>query len=70
MEKKTFTVEGMKCEMCKAKVEEALCAIEGVESAEVSLNDKSVEVVFDDATVSCDDLKDAVEDAGRFEMIL
>lgn len=67
---KTFTVNGMRCEHCKAKVEGALQAIEGVSSAKVSLSDHNVSVDYDDNRVSPEAMKDAVDNAGHFEMLI
>ena len=54
-------IEGMMCQHCKAAVEKALRAVDGVESVEVSLEDKCATVTgsADSAT-----LKQAVIDAG------
>jgi copper chaperone len=70
MEKKIFTVNGMKCEHCKMSVENAIKGINGVSSAEVSLKNKNVTVEYDAAKVSPDQMKEAVETAGNFEMVL
>lgn len=61
--KKTYTVEGMMCEHCEARVKKALEALEGVTEARPDHNKNEVEVTFaaspDDAAV-----KAAVEEAG------
>lgn len=54
-------VEGMMCTHCKAAVEKALCAIDGVTAAEANLQEKLVTV---SGTASVDALKQAVIDAG------
>ncbi len=60
---KVMKIEGMMCPRCQAHVEKALSAIEGVESVEVSLEEKSATVTL--ATeVSCEVLTKAVTDAG------
>ena len=56
-------IEGMSCEHCVQHVKEALEAISGVKSAEVSLKDKSAAVEHGDKA-DLDKLKAAVEDAG------
>ena len=43
---KTIKVEGMMCNHCKAHVEQALKAVDGVKSAEASLEDKKASVVL------------------------
>ena len=54
-------IEGMMCQHCKAAVEKALRAVDGVESVEVSLEDKCA-TVTGSADVAA--LKQAVIDAG------
>ena len=51
MVQKTFAVSGMKCPHCKAKVEDALRAVAGVQQAEVNLPAASVTVSYDEALV-------------------
>lgn len=70
MAKKTFTVSGMKCVNCKANVERAIKALPGVAEAVVSLEDANVTVDYDEAFVNPQDMKDAVEELGRFEMTI
>ncbi|MCD8019412.1 MAG: cation transporter [Clostridiales bacterium] len=57
----TLKIEGMMCEHCKAAVEKALNAIDGVK-AEANLEAKTATVTA--ANVDADVLKKAVEDAG------
>ena len=59
---KTMIVNGMMCAHCKARVEKALNAIEGV-SAQVSLEEKAAHITLS-AHVSDERLKAAVTDAG------
>ena len=54
-------IEGMMCQHCKAAVEKALRAVGGVESVEVSLEDKCATVTGSAAPAA---LKQAVVDAG------
>lgn len=70
MTTKTFNVSGMRCVHCKANVENALKALQGVSSAEASLEEKNVTVSFDESAVKENDLKDAVDNAGRYELSL
>ena len=60
---KTINVEGMMCQHCVAHVKKALEGIEGVESAEVSLDDKNA-VVKLAADIADDALVAAIVDAG------
>lgn len=70
MAKNIFTITGMKCVNCKANVERAIKALPGVADAEASLEDACVTVEYDDAQVTPREMKDAVEDLGRFEMTI
>ena len=54
--------------MCKAKVENVLTGLDGVESAVASLDDANVEVRYDDTKVTPEAMADAVDDAG-FELV-
>lgn len=66
--KHSFNVEGMKCPMCKAKVEDAIKALAGVNSAEADLSQHNVTVDYDEAAVSPTDFKTAVAAAGRYSL--
>lgn len=70
MVKKVFKVNGMKCNNCKAKVEEALRGVNGVASAEVSLENACANVEWDETQTHPADLKAAVDALGRFELVL
>ena len=61
--KKVLKVEGMSCGHCKAAVEKALKAVDGVENAVVDLEKKSAEVTLN-KEVANDELTKAVTDAG------
>lgn len=60
---KTLIVEGMSCGHCKAAVEKALKAVDGVENAVVDLEKKSASVTLN-KEVSDEALSKAVVDAG------
>lgn len=70
MAKNVYAVSGMKCEHCKANVENALKGVEGVRSAEVDLSAGNVTVDFDEAVVKPEQLKEAVDNSGRYELSL
>lgn len=70
MKQETFSVTGMKCVNCKAKVENTLKELAGVVSATVSLEDANVTVCYDELQVLPMVMKDAVDDLGRFEMTI
>lgn len=54
----------MRCGHCKAQVETALQALDGVAKAHASLEDKNVEVEFDDTKVTANAMKNAVAEVG------
>ena len=58
-----LTVEGMMCGHCSARVEKALAALKGVDSATVDLAAKTVTVTAA-VKVSADQMKKAITDAG------
>lgn len=62
--KKKFEVTGMTCSSCVAHVEKAVSKLDGVKDAEVSLMTNSMNVVYDESTVSPDDIVTAVSGAG------
>ncbi len=64
MEKKTFSVEGMGCVKCKAKVEKALNALDGVNNATANLEQKNVSLEFDPSKVSPSQIKSTVDELG------
>jgi len=64
METTTIKVDGMSCGGCVKSVTGVLTALDGVTKADVSLEQKQAVVEFDAATVSRDQLKAAIEDAG------
>lgn len=70
MKKNVFAVSGMKCVHCKTNVENALKAVDGVQSAEVNLEDANVTVEYDESKVTSSHLKDTVDNCGRYEMSL
>ncbi|MEZ5126229.1 MAG: heavy metal translocating P-type ATPase [Thermoleophilia bacterium] len=59
-----FSVTGMTCASCVARVERALQRVEGVESASVNLATEKATVEFDGRVASLDQLVSAVEAAG------
>ena len=61
--KTVLNIEGMSCQNCVRHVKEALEAVPGVESVEVSLNDKTAAVEHGDET-DHDTLKAAIENEG------
>ncbi len=64
MTEKTLNVEGMSCGHCKAAVEGELNRLPGVERANADVEKGTVEVSYDEAAVTTEDLKGAIEEAG------
>lgn len=60
----TMAVEGMSCGHCVRAVKGALETQNGVKAVEVSLEDKSARVVYDDEIIGLDALKLAIVEEG------
>lgn len=60
----TLNIDGMTCGGCVKSVTNALNQVTGVQNAEVSLENKSAKIDFDDSQTDLDTLKQAIEDAG------
>ena len=54
----------MSCGHCKAAVEGELNKLSGVRKANADVERGTVEVTYDERTVSTEDLKDAIEEVG------
>jgi copper chaperone len=64
MIEKTFNVPDMSCGHCKAAVEGGLNELTGVEWADADVAKGIVEISYDEARVSTERLKEAIEEAG------
>jgi len=64
METIQINIEGMSCNGCVNSVTNALKGVRGVNSVEVSLEQKRATVSFDPAQCGPAQLKAAIEDAG------
>ena len=64
MTEKTFNVPDMSCGHCKAAVEGALNKRSGVERANANIVKGTVEVSYDESTVTTEDLLGAIQEAG------
>lgn len=65
---KEYKVEGMMCNNCRMHVEKALNAVEGVESATVTLNPPVAKVKFADGEISVDTLQNALNESGDYKI--
>lgn len=63
-ERVELIVEGMSCGHCKAAVEKAVSALNGVEKVDVDLPGKKATIIYDADIVSVDDMKKAIVDQG------
>ena len=57
-------IEGMHCAGCSNRLEKILNNVDGIESAKVSLEEKSADIKYDETQVSEKELIEAVKDAG------
>ncbi|HEX2742281.1 MAG TPA: cation transporter [Rubrobacter sp.] len=64
MTKTTFQVPDMSCGHCKAAVEGELNKLFGVESSNADVDKSTVEINYDEGTVTTEELKGAIEEAG------
>jgi copper chaperone len=64
MAEKTLKIPDMSCGHCKAAVEGELNKLSGVERANADVEKGTVEVSYDEGTVTTEDLKGAIEEAG------
>ncbi len=64
MKTEKINVYGMTCEHCVKTVIKAISAINGVQSANVSLKDKYADVVYDENIVNIKDIVNAIDEAG------
>lgn len=62
--KQTFSITGMSCAACAARVDKAVSAVRGVKSVAVSLLQNTMRVDFDAQSVSVADIVSAVKNAG------
>lgn len=62
MQHATFEITGMSCGHCVKAVDKALTSLEGVQVEQVAVG--SAAVAFDPASVSAQQIVDAIEDAG------
>lgn len=61
-------IKGMSCNHCKSAVENAMKEIDGVQSADVHLDEGTVTVKYDSNKVDIDHFTEAIDDAG-YELV-
>ena len=64
METKTFNVSGMMCDACAGHVAKALSGLEGVQMADVSLQNNAATVTYDPAKVQVAQMVEVVAEEG------
>ena len=64
MTKQKFDVGGMSCAACASGIEKAVKRLDGIETAEVSLLEKSMTVIYDESTLSVERIIATVEKLG------
>jgi copper chaperone len=64
MIRKILDVEGMSCDHCKMAVTKAVSALEGVDSVEVSLENNTATVEFEESKLLLKTIKEAIEAQG------
>ena len=64
MEKANISVEGMSCGHCEAAVADAVRKLPGVDKAKANRKKSNVEVQFNSAQVSLDQIKATIAETG------
>ena len=60
----TLSVPDIHCDNCKNSIEGALGGLEGIAKAEVSVEDRTVTVAYDDTAVGMDRIRETIEEQG------
>ena len=60
----TLNVPDISCGHCKSSIEGAVAPMEGVATAEVTIDARTVDVSFDEAAVDLEAIITAIEDQG------
>jgi copper chaperone len=64
MEKVTLNVKGMSCGHCVKAVEGSVGALDGVKNVQVNLQGRTVDIEFNNETVSLATIKETIDDQG------
>lgn len=68
MKKVSLKIEGMHCEGCSNRLTRVLENLDGVISANVSLENKKADIEYNEDTLNIEEMKEAISDVG-FEAI-
>lgn len=64
MTSQVFNVPDIHCDHCATSIEGAVGAIEGVENVKVQIEERTVEVTYDDGSVDVAEIVTAIEGQG------
>ena len=67
--KKKITIDGMNCGHCSSRIEKGLSDLEGVQDVNVSLENKTADVAFDESKLAINDIMQKIEDLGYNPMM-
>ena len=62
--KQTFSIEGMSCNHCVAKVEASIKELPGIQKVKINLKKNNGVVKYDEAQVTADEIAETVTTAG------
>jgi copper chaperone len=64
MTQTTLSVPDISCGHCKSSIEGAVKPLDGVDTAEVSIDDRNVDVTYDPSKINLSDIIVAISDQG------
>jgi copper chaperone len=64
MTQTTLSVPDISCGHCKTSIEGAVKPLDGVDTAEVSIDDRNVDVAYDPSKIDLSDIIMAISDQG------
>ena len=64
MTQKTLSVPDISCGHCKSSIEGAVSPLDGVSKAEVSINDRNVDIEYDPSKIELSSIINAISDQG------
>ena len=64
MTQTTLSVPDISCGHCKTSIESAVKPLDGVDTAEVSIDDRNVDVTYDPSKINLSDIVTAISDQG------
>ena len=60
----TLNVPDISCGHCKSSIEGAVNPLDGIAKAEVSINDRNVDIEYDPSKIELSDIITAIDDQG------